>query len=105
MIKIISPWFINTFRPNGTNATTFLPFIVIFRTEKLANDRQIVNHEAIHGRQMIECLLIGSIVLVWWWSFFHGGRRNPFEQEAYANQSNLDYLKTRKLYAWRKYKI
>lgn len=102
MIKIISPWFIKTFRPKGVNATTFLPFVVIFKDAETARHPVICRHEAIHGRQMIECLLIGSMILVWWWNFF-GKKPNPFEQEAYKNQYNLYYLKKRKLYAWRKY--
>ena len=31
-------------------------------------------------------------------------RQSPFEREAYANDQNLDYLKTRKPYAWRHYR-
>lgn len=99
MIKIIWPWFINTFRPKGVVATTFLPFVVIFANRLYAEDRMICNHEAIHTRQMLECLLVGAIVLRLWWGFW-GVKKNPFEREAYANEKNLNYLKTRKPYAW-----
>lgn len=99
MIKIVWPWFIKVARPDGVRATTFLPFVVIFANKKFANDPIICNHELIHAHQMLECLLIGAMILRLWWGI-KGIKRNPFEQEAYANQENLDYLKTRKLYAW-----
>ena len=101
MIKIIWPWFIRAFRPYGTNATTFIPFVVIFRNAWVANDAHIVNHEALHGYQMLECLWVGMWPIIIWYKFI--GRQNPFEKEAYANQSNLNYLKTRRAYAWRNY--
>lgn len=104
MIKIVSPWFIRAFREGLTgkriNATTFIPFVVIFRSKELANNARTVNHEAIHGWQMLECLWVGMWILILWFGFTG---RNPFEKEAHENASNIDYLKTRKLYAWRKY--
>lgn len=98
MIKIISPWFIRAFRPKGVNATTFIPFVVVFRTAELSENKEIVNHEAIHTRQMLELGWIGMWPIILWCKF--QGKQNPFEKEAYAHQKNLDYLKTRKRYAW-----
>lgn len=104
MIKIVSPWFIRNFRERFTKyrvvATTFLPFVVIFKSRYWANNADTVNHEAIHGRQMLECLVIGSMIMALWFKFTGN---NPFEQEAHENAGNPNYLKTRKLYAWRKY--
>ena len=80
----------------GFKAITLWPFIFC-RSEMTEVD---LNHENIHGRQQLELLLIGFylIYLVEW--IFKGYRRISFEVEAYDNENNLDYLKTRKKYAW-----
>lgn len=72
-----------------------------------------LNHEAIHSAQFKELLWIFyyPIYLIEWLirvlfskdRFTYKAYRNiSFEQEAYKNKDNLDYLKTRKLFAmWR----
>lgn len=71
-----------------------------------------INHERIHARQQIELLLLPF--LLWYaleWLIrllIYGEQRKAyrgivFEQEAYANETNLDYLKTRKWFAWFRY--
>lgn len=73
-----------------------------------------INHEAIHSKQIFEMLII--LYYIWYlieWlirvffskdRFTHQAYKNiSFEQEAYNNQNNLDYLKQRKHYAWFKY--
>ena len=73
-----------------------------------------INHEKIHTDQMKYMLWIFFYlwyVIEWFLKLFiywnsHTAYRNiSFEREAYANEDNLDYLKTRKLYAWWKYII
>lgn len=76
-----------------------------------ANMKDIdINHEAIHSKQIFEMLII--LYYIWYlieWLirllFFKGQayKNISFEQEAYNNQDNLDYLKQRKHYAWFKY--
>ena len=70
------------------------------------------NHETIHFKQWVELLLLGFLVLypLFWIvgliRYRDGARAYkmiPFEQEAYANDQNLDYLDNRKLYSWVKY--
>ena len=73
---------------------------------------QTKNHETIHFRQWVELLFIGFAVL---YPFFwiielircrngaQAYRRNPFEQEAYDNDKDLDYLLDRKHFAWARY--
>ncbi len=69
---------------------------------------RLLNHEAIHTEQMKETLYIGFYVLYFiFWLFrlltpplASAYRDISFEQEAYENQNNLDYLKTRQPYAW-----
>lgn len=69
-----------------------------------------LNHEAIHTAQMKE---MGYIFFYIWYFiewvirlFINGRsayRKLSFEQEAYTNQNNLNYLKERKPYSWLKY--
>lgn len=85
----------------GFKAITLWPFIFV-RKECSFNEIDL-NHENIHGRQQLELLIIPFyiIYLIEW--IFKGYRNISFEKEAYSNQDNLDYLKTRKLFAmWRK---
>ena len=75
-------------------------------------DEQTRRHEAIHFWQQVELLFVMQWILygVFWligMARIRNGTlayyQNPFEIEAYENESNPDYLKERKLYSWRKY--
>lgn len=71
----------------------------------------VINHEEIHTAQMKELGYILFYIiyfiewvcnLVWWQNSKAAYRFISFEQEAYKNESNTEYLKTRKHYAqWR----
>ena len=72
------------------------------------------NHETVHWRQYVETLIFGFLILypVFWVigmiKYRDGAeayRKIPFEQEAYENQGNPEYLESRKLYTWVKYSI
>lgn len=96
----------------------FFPWIFVNREEppKLMIDwqkwRYTVRHESIHWYQCAECLIIG-FVLIYFFSWLYGlikyrsfekaYRNVVFEKEAYQNQENYNYSKTRKLFAWTKY--
>ena len=83
----------------GFKAITLWPFIFV----RSSFNEIDLNHENIHGRQQLELLIIPFyiIYLIEW--IFKGYRNISFEKEAYSNQDNLDYLKTRKLFAqWKK---
>lgn len=68
------------------------------------------NHEAIHTAQMKELLYVFFYIIYFFeWLYrlvFHTKTAYmgiSFEREAYENEDNLDYLKTRKHFAqWRK---
>ena len=70
---------------------------------------ELMNHERIHTAQQREMLFVFfylAYFLEWLVRLPMRGnayRNISFEREAYANQRNLDYLKHRKLYAWRNY--
>ena len=77
----------------GKNITgiTLWPFIFV----KKGYDKPItLNHEAIHIKQQLETLVIPFYILYF---------LIPFEQEAYDNEKDMNYLKNRKPYAWLKY--
>ena len=89
-------------------AITLWPFIIV----SPEYDNVItLNHERIHLEQQKELLLVLFYVLyIYYWvknrvqgmNNFEAYCNIPFEKEAYDNQENLDYLDTRKHYAWNK---
>lgn len=92
-------------------ATTIGP-LVIFKNEEASKDEVLVNHERVHIRQQLELLFILQWILYLAFyiiarfqgkSQYIAYRSNPFEREAYANQGNLKYLSSRKLFSWLSY--
>ncbi len=102
-MKIVSNWLVTTIT-GGKNAITLFPF-VFFRTRSARANPRLVNHENIHLMQQLELLIIPFYL---WYSieyltqrskgFSHhqAYRRISFEKEAFANDQNPLYLKTRK---------
>ncbi len=89
----------NTIIPFGRfNAMAIWPFI--FYKERLTARTE--RHERIHGEQQKELLLIFFYILYGILTLIQGYRNNLFEVEAYANDYDVNYLKTRKKYAWLK---
>lgn len=73
-----------------------------------------INHEQIHTEQMKEMLYIFfyiwyliEYIIIKLGNLFKSQNEQyheiSFEEEAYNNQDNLDYIKNRKRYAWFKY--
>ena len=91
-------------------AITLFPF-VISREEM---SEETLRHETIHIAQQKE-LLVLFFYLLYGWDYLRGiikykdkklaYRRIGFEQEAYAQDANKNYLENRKLYSWHKYKV
>jgi len=93
---------------------TLFPWIIL-REKYRDNPRyeehniKVINHESIHIKQQMELLVIPFYVwyIIEWFIrlFFKGNayRNISFEKEAYENESNLEYLKTRKWYSFLKY--
>ena len=91
-------------------ALALYPFIFVRSSYKGKLSTVIVNHETIHLRQQTEMLVI--FFLIWYsleyvirwicYGFNHGKayKNISFEREAYKNQSNMDYPRTRKHYAF-----
>ncbi len=92
-------------------ALTIYPFILVKETS-CKDNFVLINHEKIHLKQQIELLWI--IFFIWFGveyiirlikykNSYLAYKNISFEREAYANEHNLDYLKTRKFYSFFKY--
>ena len=92
------------------NYYTGLSFFIFIWISKLTPDEvRLVRHEKIHFLQQVEMFFVFHWLL---YAFFyiiarskgHGHyaayRHNPFELEAYENEHDINYLKTRKFFAW-----
>ena len=104
------PVFLSHFSPISIWAISF-GFWVWCRGELSDKTKQ---HETIHFHQQLEMLFVGQWIL--YIVFYLIGlikyrngekayRANPFEKEAYDNESNQFYLITRKRWCWSQYKI
>lgn len=82
----------------GYNAITHWPF-VFYKGNLSIRTKQ---HEEIHGAQQKELLIVFFYLIYFVEWIFKGYRGISFEKEAYQNQNNPNYLKTRKIFAqWR----
>ena len=98
-------WFVRLITFNWPDAITLAPFGIYVKDGHYS--RRIANHERIHWAQQLEMLII--FFYVWYvlewliklpFSPFGSYLRLSFEREAYDNEDNLIYLKTRKHFAW-----
>ncbi|MDB5229140.1 MAG: hypothetical protein JWN78_3333 [Bacteroidota bacterium] len=111
MFILVSPFFVRYFTPRNISGIALFPFIIVSE-KKLKDDATFIMHEKIHIRQQAELLVI-FFFLVYVTEFFIlllkykdtglAYRNISFEKEAYENESNYNYLKTRKLFSFIKY--
>ena len=68
-----------------------------------------INHERIHTKQMTELLFIPYYIwygveylirLLRYWNPRKAYKNICFEREAYVNENNMEYLKSRRIYSW-----
>jgi len=92
------------------SAITLWPFGIYLALDRYLNNKELINHESIHWMQSREMLGIFFYLfygLEWVVKIFMYGKKAyinlSFEREAHANQNNLNYLNTRKRFAWLKY--
>ncbi|TDM00602.1 MAG: hypothetical protein C4K58_05260 [Flavobacteriaceae bacterium] len=87
------------------------PFILVSRSE-LKKDPILINHEKIHLRQQLEMLVVFFYLFYTLEFLYHLLMLNDknqaylsisFEKEAYYQETDLGYLKTRPFWAFRKY--
>ena len=98
----------NTILPfKGFTAVNLMGVLFVRPGVYLSNE--LMNHERIHSAQQREMLFVFFFIAYFFeWMIRLPMRGNAyrnisFEREAYANQRNMNYLKTRPLYAWRRY--
>ena len=108
---IVSKFWTRLFSLGKAQAITIFPFIFL-RNQCFRQDAILLNHERIHLRQALELLIVPFYT--WYvleflcrWvrlrSFHRAYLAISFEREAYQNDHNLAYLKTRRFWAFRKY--
>lgn len=107
MILIVAKYLI----PKGYSGLAAFPFVLVKKAGYKEN-RIFINHEKIHLRQQLELLIVpffiwyGLEFLLRWYQYKDKNlayRNLSFEREAYANESNLEYLKTRKYFSFLNY--
>ncbi len=93
------------------NGITLYPFIFIRDPEDKQNN-VLINHEKIHLKQQSELLIIFFYIAYILEYYYHliklkNGHQAylaiSFEREAYAQEHDLQYLRKRKLWSFRKY--
>lgn len=85
----------------GIRALAFWPFIIL--PSDTVVDDILINHEKIHLRQQLELFIIPFYIWYLYSLYRYGYMNISFEKEAYANESDLYYLKRRKRYSFMKY--
>ncbi len=108
MILIVSKILI----PKGFRGLTVFPFVLL-RTQTAANDLVLMNHERIHLRQQLELFVLPFFViygldylvkLIRYRDRNLAYRNVVFEREAYENENDLDYLKSRSFWRFLRYR-
>ncbi|SHG12321.1 hypothetical protein SAMN05444372_102338 [Flavobacterium micromati] len=89
--------------PKGYRGLTIFPFVLIkYRSDQY--DSVLMNHEKIHLRQQLELLFLPFFIWYLLEYFFRlcqyknhnlAYRNISFEREAYANESDLNYIEKR----------
>lgn len=95
----------------NVDGMALFPFILV-KSQALKQDAVLVRHETIHLKQAAELLVIPFYVL-YLFNYIINRFKYPghysayyeivFEREAYQNERKVDYLTTRKVWAWRRY--
>ena len=97
--------------PRGFRGLTFYPFVFLADKDDKLNE-VFINHEKIHIRQQLELLIVPFYV--WYFTEYlirllqFRNRKKAyyaisFEKEAYANEKDLAYLKSRSFWRFLRY--
>ena len=97
--------------PRGYVGMTLFPFVIL-KKRSLKEDRFLINHENIHLKQQIELLIVPFFLwygleflvrLIQYKKWQLAYRNISFEREAYTNEQNLGYLRSRKFWGFWRY--
>ena len=97
--------------PRGFRGLTFYPFVFLADKDDKLN-KVFINHEEIHIRQQLELLIVPFYL--WYFTEYlirllqFRNRKKAyyaisFEREAYANEKDLEYLKSRPFWGFMRY--
>lgn len=97
--------------PRGFRGLTFYPFVFLADKDDKLNE-VFINHEKIHIRQQLELLIVPFYL--WYFTEYlfrllqFRNRKKAyyaisFEREAYANEKDLEYLKSRPFWGFIRY--
>jgi len=102
--------FKHLFRKNYVGLTLW-PFIIVREIDN-KKDEVLINHERIHLKQQLELFIIPFYlwyIIEWllrtllYLDSYRAYQNISFEREAYANETDFGYPKTRKPYSFLKY--
>lgn len=107
MFLIVSKYLI----PKGYSGMTVFPFIIL-KSKHYKYNKTTINHEKIHIRQQLELLILPFYI--WYFldffikflkykNFDKAYKNIIFEREAYTNEKNLNYLKSRSFWVFLRY--
>lgn len=97
--------------PKGYTGLAIFPFLFL-KHKGLKRDKLLINHEKIHLRQQLELLVIPFYVwyvlefiirMIQYRNWFLAYINISFERESYRNQSDFEYLNTRRFWQFFKY--
>lgn len=86
--------------------------LILIKKEELRNNTNLIHHEKIHHRQQLELLIIPFYLLylvnylynlLKYREHYKAYREIIFEREAFANDSDMDYLKKRPWFSFMRY--
>ena len=97
--------------PKGYTGITLFPFVFL-KDRSFKEDLVLLNHERIHLKQQLELLVLPFYLIYCLeflvrlfkyksWSLAY--RNISFEHEAFTNEKDLDYLKSRSFWSFLKY--
>ena len=95
----------------GFNGVSLWPFVIL-KNESFKNDPVLLNHEKIHLKQQAEMLLVFfylwygiecGIKFLQYKNKYLAYRNISFEKEAYENELNINYIRSRKFWGFLKY--
>ena len=108
---LVSKFWTKLFSFGKADAITIFPFIFL-RKPSFKADKTLLNHETIHIVQALELLVLPFYIwylseflfrLIQYRKFDKAYQNISLEKEAFANQSNPNYLKERKPWSFWKY--
>ncbi|WP_179008821.1 hypothetical protein [Winogradskyella forsetii] len=97
--------------PKGYLGLTIFPFMFL-KFKGLKENKVLINHEKIHLRQQLELLIVPFFIiyiteffirLIQYGNWYLAYRNISFEREAYKNEKDFDYLKSRPLFVFVNY--